>query len=80
MTREPVNPPVYERMTEAMEAVDRLQQIERMGNQVIALKRAKVLSEAAGTALLSELLRFYASPLEHSEGVVRVSRELRRYA
>jgi hypothetical protein len=77
--QESIAPPSYERIMDAMEAVDRLRHIEQMGDRILKLTRAGVLSTEHGHALLVDLLAFYSEPLKNSSGIVRISQELRRY-
>lgn len=77
--QESIAPPSYERIMDAMEAVDRLRHIEQMGDRILKLTRAGVLSTEHGHALLVDLLGFYSQPLKSSSGIVRISQELRRY-
>ncbi len=79
ITEKRVVPRAYERFMEAMEAADRLTQIERLGDQVIELAKGDLISVSESTVLLNELIAFYADPLNHTTGIVRISRDLRRY-
>jgi hypothetical protein len=69
----------YERFMESMGAADHLVQIERLGDHVIGLAKKGIISVSESTALLDDLMIFYADPLQHSTGIIRISRELRRY-
>jgi|ERR1041385_6301271 hypothetical protein len=69
----------YERFMESMEAADHLVQIEQLGDQVIGLAKQGTISRSESTALLDDLMALYADPLQHLTGIIRISRELRRF-